>query len=82
MITEQLIRQNQTRHQELLREAAVARQIDAGQTGNSSVADKALAGAGDLLVTVGQSLQRRYRRVEEGVGLGGYTDGQQMGRAL
>ena len=81
MITEQLIRYTRQRYQELLQEAALDRQNRAGSAGKPSAADKALARTGDLLVTLGQGLQRRYRRLEEGMVLGRYSGGQRMGRA-
>ncbi|HRJ44247.1 MAG TPA: hypothetical protein PL105_20310, partial [Caldilineaceae bacterium] len=80
MMTEQLIRQNQLRHQELLREAAqsqAAREIN-----TSSVMGEVLARTGDLLVAAGHGLQRRYRRMEQGVEMTGYATSQGLGRAL
>ena len=80
MITEQLIRQNQVCYQELLREAAqsqAAREIN-----TPFVMGEALARTGDLLVAAGHGLQRRYRRMEQGVGMADYANGQRLGRAL
>ena len=88
MITEQLIRHNQARHQELLREAAqsrigqeVARKV-AQKADGPSLLSKALARTGDLLVAAGQGLQRRYRRMEQGVNGAEYVNSQRLGRAL
>ncbi|MBI3960987.1 MAG: hypothetical protein HY328_19415 [Chloroflexi bacterium] len=80
MFTEYLIYQNQARHQELLREAAESRA--AHSVNGPSTLGEALARTGDLLVVAGQGLQRRYRRVEEGVALAEYASGQRLGRAL
>ena len=84
MITEQLIRHNQARHQELLCEAAQSRvgQGVAQGANGPSVVSEALARTGDLLVAAGLGLQRRYRRMEQGVGIGDYANGQRLGRAL
>ena len=84
MMTEQLIRQNQARHQELLREAAQSRAAQgvAQEMSGPSVMGEALARTGDLLVAAGLGLQRRYRRMEQGVGIGDYANGQRLGRAL
>jgi len=74
MLIEQLIR-----HQESLRDAAqsrAARSIPA-----TSMLSEMLARTGDLLVTIGQGLQRRYHRVEEGVALAEYTNERRWGRA-
>ena len=78
MMSEHLIGQNQTRHQELLREAEQWRAIRRVEA--PSVVSQALARTGDLLVAVGQGLQRRYRRMEQGVGE--YANSQRFGRAL
>jgi len=80
MMVEQLIRQNQVRHQELLREAEQSRQAEGVK--DSSAASEALARTGDLLVSVGQGLQRRYRRAEKGVALAGYATGRGLGQSL
>lgn len=80
MITEELIHHNQTRHQELLGEAARYRMAQEANT--PSAIDEALARTGDLLVAAGLGLQRRYRRVEQGVGMADYTSSQRLGRAL
>lgn len=80
MITEQLIRQNQARHQDLLREAAQSRV--AQEVNGPSAVSEALARTGDLLVAAGLGLQRRYRRVEQGVGMAEYANGQRLGRVL
>ena len=88
MMTEQLIRQNQARHQELLREAAQSRAAQgvaqgvAQEMSGPSVMGEALARTGDLLVAAGLGLQRRHRRMEQGVGIGDYANGQRLGRAL
>lgn len=79
MVTEQLIRQNQVRHQELLQEAAEARRKRGGS--QEPALNRVLAGTGDLLVAVGEGLQRRYRRMEEGVALADYGR-RRVGRAL
>ena len=68
----------QTRHQELLREAEEWRAIQSVE--GPSTVSQALARTGDLLVTAGQGLQRRYRRMEQGVGE--YANSQRLGRAL
>lgn len=80
MLTEQLIRQNQVRHQELLWEAEQARK-KSGETRDSAL-DRILAGTGDLLVVAGEGLRRRYRRMEEGVALAEYGPSQRMERAI
>lgn len=80
MVTEQLIRQNQVRHQELLWEAEQARKKSGGS--QESPLNRVLAGTGDLLVVAGEGLRRRYRRMEEGVALAEYGPSQRMGRAL
>jgi len=64
----------------LLREAAQSRILD--EVTNPSSVGEALARAGNLLVAAGQGLQRRYRRMEEGVALGNYANHQRVGRAL
>jgi len=79
MITEQLIRQNEVNHQQLLREAAKYRMLNAGKTNEPSALASTLARTGDLLVTVGQGLQRRYRR---GVTLTEYNGNSRLGQAL
>lgn len=80
MITEQLIRQNEVHHQELLREAANSRMLNAGKTSGASAFAGALARTGDVLVTVGQGLQRRYR---QGVNLTEYNGRKsRLGQAL
>lgn len=81
MITEQLIRHNQARHQELLREAAQSRVGQEVVDGPSAVSET-LARTGDLLVTAGLGLQRRYRRMEQGVGMADYSGSQRLGRTL
>ncbi|MFZ1755465.1 MAG: hypothetical protein WBO46_17990 [Caldilineaceae bacterium] len=80
MLTEQLIRQNEIRHRELLAEAAAFQKMKGVE--NGSAVGEALARAGDLLVAVGQGLQRRYRRMEQDAALADYGQGQRMGRAL
>ena len=79
MITEQLIRQNEVNHQELLREAAKYQMLNASKINESSALTSALARTGDLLVIVGQGLQRRYRR---GVTLTEYNSNSRLGQAL
>ena len=80
MMSEHLIRQNQIHHQELLREAA---QSQAAREANGpSVMSQALARTGDLLVAAGVGLQRRYRRMEQGVAMADYASSQRLGRAL
>lgn len=74
MITEQLIRHNQTRHQELLREARL-HQMSASEAKEQSAISTVLAHTGDLLVSAGQELQRRFRYTEKGVALGKYANG-------
>ena len=81
MITEQLIRHNQARHQELLREAAESR-VGHEVVNGPSVVGEALARTGDLLVAAGVGLQRRYRRMEEGVSVAEYANGQRLGSTL
>lgn len=80
MFTENLIYQNQARYQELLRVAEKSRA--ARLVEGPSLMSQALARTGDLLVTIGQGLQRRYRRMEEGVALADYSGGHELGRAL
>ncbi len=82
MITEQQIHYNKARFQDFRRVAARESQQYAEQVSTPSVADKLLAYTGDFLITVGYGLQRRYRRVEEGMTLGNYDRGQGIGRAL
>jgi len=84
MFTEQLIRHNQARHQELLREATqnqAEREMTQGSKG-SSVVSEALARTGDLLVAAGVGLQRRYRHMEQGVNMTDYAKNRRLGRAL
>lgn len=81
MITSHLIYQNQTRHQELLHQAAIHRALNAHKENEPSAMSQVLARTGDLLVTVGQGLQRRYRRMEQGVGMAEYASGQGWGQA-
>lgn len=82
MITEQLIRHNQTHHEELLREAAASRRVAALKQGKGSPVSETLARTGDLLVAAGQGLQRRYRRMEADVALSDYNADRRLGRAL
>ncbi len=81
MITEQLIRQNLVRHNELLRESAQSRAGYEALNGPSLVS-KALARTGELLVVAGLGLQRRYRRMEQGASMADYAQSQRLGRAL
>lgn len=80
MITEQLIRESHQHYKELVREAE---QYRVNQVPDApSAMDNLLARAGDLLVAAGRGLQRRYRRMERGVGMTDYANGRRLGRAL
>lgn len=81
MLTESSIHQNLLRHQKLLREAELYRK-GAPSAQEPSATSAVLARIGDLLVSAGLGLQRRYRRMEQGVSMADYANSQRLGRAL